>query len=105
MMKKTSVIAMCLCLTMIACRKSANDCIVTDAEIAQITEAQEAINLTGMKYFQDMTAEHCRDFRDAYQDYLDLAKEKVPCWIPAQREAFEEGIADAEEALAELGCE
>ncbi len=92
-------------LTLTACRKSADDCIVTDQEIAEITASQEAINEKGMTYFQNETPENCRAFQQAYQEYLDLAKLRVPCWIPSQREALREGIADAEEALAELDCE
>ena len=94
-----------LTLTFAACRESTDDCIVTDQEIAEITVAQEAINEKGMLYFQNETPENCRDFQQAYQQYLDLAKLRVSCWIPSQREALRQGIADAEEALAELDCE
>ena len=103
---KTPLFALLLfCLTITACRKSADDCVVTNQEIAEIIAAQDAINEKGMIYFQNETPENCRAFQDAYQQYLDVAKLRVPCWIPSQREALRQGIADAEESLAELGCE
>ena len=104
-MKTIMLFCLMICLSFGACRKSNNDCVVTDREMEELTEVQDAILAKSVIYAEQQTPETCRDFRNAYQDYIDLARQQLPCWIPAQRDALEEAINDAEESLHELDCE
>lgn len=72
---------------------------------AELSEEANELSAAAQIYANDQTTANCENYRSAYLDYLDAARDLEDCAINAGQQAeYLQAIEDAETAIENLQC-